>query len=330
MTKQKNDAAHIKTERELQKLERRIMREYGRVTLEMKQDVEEAWRDIERKERVLQVKVDEGLMAEQDLIEWRRRQLLGVKRMETLYDRTAERWTNAKEVAVAYTNDITPGIYSLNRNYAAYEIELLADGIDFILWDERTVKRLIVDDPKMMPHYPEELAVQRGIDLEYGRKQIRATVLSSILRGQSLPETVGELLHRIPTMSYTSAARAARTAVTGAQNAGRIDGYEAAVDMGIELKQEWIATLDQHTRTSHQHLDGERVEVGAKFSNGCEFPGDPKGKPEEIYNCRCTIAAWLPEMEDEKHSRRARNEKGKNDVIDGNITFDQWIANKRG
>ena len=57
--------------------------------------------------------------------------------------KVAERYTKANEVAIAYVNDATPGIYSLNRNYAAYTIEKAAGNVGFTLWDESTVRRLI-------------------------------------------------------------------------------------------------------------------------------------------------------------------------------------------
>lgn len=63
--------------------------------------------------------------------------------------------------------------------------------------------------------------------------------------------------------------------------------------MGISLKQEWVATLDNRTRHSHRQLDGEKVDVGAKFSNGCRFPGDSDAPYAETMNCRCTLVAVI-------------------------------------
>ena len=83
------------------------------------------------------------------------------KRFEALRDKVAERYTNANEVAISYINDKTPGIYSLNRNYAAYTIEQVSGNVGFDLWDEQTVKRLIVEQPNLMPYYPEKKALKR-------------------------------------------------------------------------------------------------------------------------------------------------------------------------
>ena len=100
-----------------------------------------------------------------------------------LRDKLAERLTNANEVAISYVNDATPGIYTLNRNYAAYEVS--DAGGDFTLYDEQTVRRLIVEQPDLMPYYPKEKALRRGIDLEFGKKQITNAVTAGILTGRS-------------------------------------------------------------------------------------------------------------------------------------------------
>ena len=127
-----------------------------------------------------------------------------------------------------------------------------------------------------------------------------------------------DLQKRITTMSRDSAIRTARTAVTGAQNAGRMDSYAAAEKMGIKLKKEWLATLDARTRHSHAMLDGEQVAQDKKFSNGCRFPGDPQGPPWEIYNCRCTLIAAVDGIDTSDGVRRTR------DGLIPDMTYAQW------
>ena len=89
--------------------------------------------------------------------------------------------------------------------------------------------------------------------------------------------------------------------------------------MGIKMVQVWMATLDGRTRDSHRHMDGERREVGKKFSNGCRYPGDPQGAPGEIYNCRCTLVAEVEGADPYDPAARPSNylkEKG--------LTYRQW------
>ena len=130
-------------------------------------------------------------------------------------------------------------------------------------------------------------------------------------------------------MSRDSAIRTARTAVTGAQNAGRMDSYAAAEKMGIKLKKVWLATLDARTRRSHAMLDGEQVAQDKKFSNGCRFPGDPQGPPWDIYNCRCTLIAAVEGVDTSSAQRRVRNPStGETEVI-SNMSYAEWAGWKK-
>lgn len=98
--------------------------------------------------------MDAGDITEEQYKQWRLAQIGRGKRFESLRDKVAERMTNANAAAVAYVNDATPGIYSLNRNFAAYTIEQVTGDVGFDLWDEQTVKRLIAEQPELMPYYP--------------------------------------------------------------------------------------------------------------------------------------------------------------------------------
>ena len=251
------------------------------------------------------------------------------ERFKALQSRVAERYTEANETAVRYVNDATPGIYSLNRNYSAYTIEKVAGNVGFDLWDEQTVKRLIVDNPELMPYYPPEKALNRGIDLAYGKRQISASVTSSILQGKSIPGIAKDLQTRMSDMNKSSAVRTARTAVTGAQNAGRMDSYVAAEKMGIKVRKEWLATLDGRTRHSHAMLDGKVVDKDKKFENGCMFPGDPNGAPEETYNCRCTLIASVDGVDTSDAKRRARDPETGESVLIENMSYAEWAGWKK-
>lgn len=269
---------------------------------------------------------------EQDYKIWRLNQIGRGKRFEDLVSKVSKRYTNANEVAIAYVNDETPSVYALNRNYAAYTIERLSGNIGFTLWDESTVKRLIKDDPDLMPYYPKERTVKRSIDLKYGQRQIKKSVTSGILQSKSVGKIATDLQARISEMNRASAVRAARTAVTGAQNAGRMDSYHAAAKMGIKLKKEWIATLDGRTRHAHRLLDGQKVDVDKPFKvEGREirFPGDPTAHPSLVYNCRCTLIADVAGVDTSDEQRWARNPETGRPIKVQNMTYAQWAGWKK-
>lgn len=331
------DRAHQWTDEELRKLERRIARVYREARDELREtitDYFESFRARDEEMKKLIGTVQNGKeWTEQDYKQWRLNQIGRGKRFEDLRNKIAERMTAANETAISYVNDDTPGIYSLNRNYAAYTIEQVAGDVGFTMWDEQTVRRLIVEEPDLMPYYPEKKAVKRGIDLAWGKKQITSTVTSGILLGKSIKGLSNDLQNRIPDMNRTSAIRAARTAVTGAQNAGRMDSYVSAEKMGIKLKKEWLATLDNRTRHAHAMLDGQKAEIDKPFKvDGREirYPGDPTAAGYLVYNCRCTLIADVDTVDTSDTQRWARNPDTGRPMKIENMTYEQWAGWKSG
>lgn len=328
MAKHKPDPAHVRADKELAALELRIAAEYKKAAEELQDKIDTYFERFKKRDAEQLQLLQDGKITRQQYAQWRLAQIGRGKRFEALRDRVAERMTKANEVAAAYINDQTPGIYSLNRNYAAYTIESqVGANVGFDLWDEQTVKRLIVERPDLMPYYPDKRAVKRGIDLKWGKQQITAQITSGILQGESIKHLADRLQTNIPNMNRTSAIRAARTAVTGAQNAGRMDSYAAAEGMGIKLKKRWLSTLDNRTRHAHVLLDGQTQPNDKPFHSilgDIMFPGDPSAAPANIYNCRCTLIAEVEGVDMSDALRRDRW------GLLPNMTFAQWERHKRG
>lgn len=328
------------TDRALADLERRINSVYSKAAKELQEEIDAFFKHFADQDKKMQDLIGQKRngkeWTEKDYQQWRLNQMGRGTRLEALRDKLAERATEAKEVALAYVNDATPGVYSLNRNYTAYTIESVHPSADFTLFDEQTVKRLIVEQPDVMPYYPERLALKRGIDLAFGKQQITASVTGSILQGRSIKQISDDLQSRIVTMSRVSAIRAARTAVTAAQNAGRMDSYAAADEMwGIKSKKKWVATKDLRTRHDHGMADNQIVDYDQPFDVGgykMMFPGDGSlGAPgHELYNCRCTVVnATDDDLEAEPHMMRVKNpETGEYELIKKK-SYKEWYDEKK-
>ena len=333
---QKSDVGHQLTDKELTALERRIAKLYREAGKELQATIDAYFEQFKKRDEEMKSllgTVQNGKeWTEADYKQWRLNQIGRGERYQAMRDKVAHRVTDANAVAVSYTNDATPGIYSLNRNYAAYTIEQVAGNVGFDLWDEQTVKRLMVEQPDLMPYYPPKRALKRGIDLAWGKKQITASVTSSILQGKSIKHMADDLQKRITTMSRDSAIRTARTAVTGAQNAGRMDSYTAAEKMCIKLKREWVATLDNRTRHAHAMLDGQQADIDKPFKvDGYDimFPGDTSAPGYLVYNCRCTTVAVVDGVDTTTAQRRARNaDTGQTEVI-SNMSYAEWAGWKK-
>ena len=322
------DVGHEQTEKILQALERRIAQVYAEARDGVKQTIEKYWAGLVERDRYMRALVQKGEITQDYYVQWLQNQIGRGERYEALQSQLAERVTNAAETAYAYINDATPQVYSLNRNYGAYTIERATGSVGFTIWDESTVRRLLVHQPELMPYYPPKKALKRGVDLEWGKKQIRAAIQSGILRGESIGEIANDLRRRIPDMSRKSALRTARTAITSAQNGGRMDSYKAASDMGIKVRKRWVATKDSRTRDAHQKLDGKTVDWDEPFISKLgeiRYPGDPRAKPALTYNCRCTLrTVEKPGIEAEPRKMRVRDPKTGRNVVVEEMTYEQW------
>lgn len=230
--------------------------------------------------------LNDGLITQEEYKMWRIGWLNSDLRMRTLIDDYAQKITDTNVIASDYINDITPEIFAYNHNYTAYEFEK-GTGIAFTIVDKNTVKELATGKNHIEFR---TLSVDKKKDYAWNRKKIQQALTSGIVQGKSIPK-IAKDFYAVMGSNKRSAVRNARTAVTSAQNGGRQRGFEQAHDNGIKFKKEWLSAHDGRVRDSHAHLDGVKVEYNKKFPNGLMYPADPSGRPEEVYNCRCTLIA---------------------------------------
>lgn len=330
------DYSNDLTDAEMATLERRIKEVYREVWNDLEKTVCDYFAKFEKRDKEMHQLVEAGELSLEEYKQWRLTQMGRGERFDALAVKMAERCTQANEVANRYVNDITPGIYALNRNYEAYQIEKTVGNCDFTLFDEATVRRLIVEQPDLMPYYPPKRALRRGIDLAYGKDQITKRVASGILRGLSPGKIAAELTQGITGMSRESAVRAARTGVTAAQSAGRMDSYAACEKMGIAIRRQWVAAKDVRTRDAHGMADGQIVDsTDTPFIVGGErlmYPGDTSlgASGHNIYNCRCRMRIVEKDgIEAEPRQMRVRNPvTGKNELVN-EMTYSEWVEWKQ-
>lgn len=191
--------------------------------------------------------------------------------------------TNAD--AVAAINGYAPLVAAEQANFAEYAIE---DGTtlnpSFTLLNQDTVLRLIKDSPAVLPKSKAKIEKNK----RWNTPKLRSALTHAIVQGDSIPK-LSKKVEEICGSNKAIATRNARTMMTGARNAGTLAAYVRAEQNGMHIQKQWMAALDERTRVSHRHLDGEIKPVNEKFSNGLMHPGDTTGRPAEVYNCRCTM-----------------------------------------
>lgn len=251
---------------------------------------------------------------------WRMTNMLTGKNHYQMLDVLSTDLTNVNLIAASVINNYMPEVYAVNTNWTEYSIEkVLQVETSFSLFDESTVERLVRDKPDLLP----KASVDIPKDKQWNKNKINSAITQGILQGETIDE-IAVRLADVTDMNKNSAVRNAATMTTSAQNGGRVDSYKRAQDMGIKVRHKWCSTIDGHTRPSHRKADGEIVEVGAKFSNGLEYPGDPKGAPSEIWNCRCVSTAVV-----DKQSVNLSNRNMK-PINNWDMSYSEWKEAKGG
>lgn len=280
------DKYNNKAQREL---EAELSALYTTAYNEAMESVEKYWSDFEGRYVQQYAAYKEGKYTDQQWDAWVRAQQGRGSNLEKIADQMADRLAKTDQIAADYINGRTPHIYAENANFEAYMIEKDYIRTSFSLVNEEALANLAADQNNVeFKARWKEINPDMERDYEWNFKRINTSLQQGILRGENGGKIADRFMQTMKSNRY-AAVRNARTALTSAQNAGRMDTWEKAREQGIEIIKEWKATFDERTRESHADLHGVRVPFDEAFPNGLMYPGDPNGAPAEVYNCRCAM-----------------------------------------
>ncbi len=317
------DYAHEQTDRVLEELEKKIKRIYSKLSKDLQKELNSYLERFIKQDENKRKQAESGEITQQEYITWRANYIAKGEEYTIAVKKSAEIAYNTNFAASEIINGKLPKIYLLNLNYVSYLMETneLLAGFKFGFVNENTIIRLLKDNPELFPTY--KLIKQK--DIKYNIQKIRESIISGLLQGKSINK-IAKDLQNIANMNRNSAILHAQTAVTGAENAGRQQGFENAKEMGVKFKRKWISTLDSRTRHSHRVLDGQLRDVDKPFDSPLGeimYPGDINANPANVWRCRCSLGVQIEGIT-EQGKRRARNENtGENEVIPY-MTYQEW------
>lgn len=325
------DIAHKMTEAEIEALERKIKKEYDQALRDAERKASAYFDKFEEQDLKQLQKLKAGEITVTEYKTWRTNKMLQGKNYNALVNRLAADLSNADKIAMKMVGDALPGVYALNSNFAAYDMcRETGANLSFDVYDRKTVERLIKDEPEVLPP---NLDIPK--DLQWNKQHIRSALTQGVLQGESI-DKIAKRLRNVTDMDRRAAVRNARTAITGAQNAGRYNRYkEAEEKMGLVFDKVWMSVHDKKTRDSHRDIDGTQVPYNEKFPNELMYPGDPDGKPGEVYNCRCTMkSVYMGKRSEVQNAYGKFKEEGFKEweqdkidmrrVVDGKDLTDTW------
>jgi len=310
---------------------------YKKAAEELKKKLADFQARHEAKQKEMFAKLENGEITKAAYDSWMTGQVFIGKQWEQKADQAVRIMQDANKEAALLVRKNKLNVFAENYNFAAYQIEKQAKGVvSFNIFNDRSVAKLIKQKPKMLP----EWKIDEKKDYKWNRQKVENSITQGIIQGKRIDEITDDLVDNLCTTNDSKMLTFARTAMTGAQNAGRQAQMEDAEDMGIKVKKRWVATLDSRTRDTHQELDGQEVPIDEPFEvDGMEimYPGDPDAEPELVYNCRCTMIE-IYEGIDRKSSRRAYYDEDEDEYEEGkrksytveNMTYKEWKKWKEG
>lgn len=286
--------------------------------------------------RVKLAQVKAGTLSEEEFNKWQAGQTFIGKQWKDKVDSVATTLLTANQQANSMVEGEKRAVFGENATFQAYKLEHDA-GVDlsFSVYDSATVTRLLRDDPELLPRK----RVNGRKDKAWNRRKISDAVAQGIIQGESVDEIAKRIAKQTSNTNKEAMKRYARTAMTAAQNAGRLEVMEEAKDAGIKVKKRWIATLDRRTREAHQHLDGQVQETDKPFWSMLGYimyPGDPDANSSNTWMCRCTLGYEYDEYPQQYSQRRAYVEYYDDDGEFhresreiANMTYDVWKLAKQ-
>lgn len=318
------DAGTRYTDAAQAELERRFRAIYREAQEDIIKKLDAHTKRLNALDKIKREQVEAGTLSQEAYQDWLNGQVFIGKQWKDKVDSVATSLLYANQQA----NDMIEGkkraVFGENATFQAYSIEHDA-GMDlsFGIYDSATVTRLIKEQPELLPR-----RVVNGVkDKAWNRTKIANAVTQGIIQGEGIPAIAKRIARHVGSDNMEAMTRYARTAMTGAQNAGRIEMLHEARAMGINVKKKWLATLDSRTRDAHKNLDGQVQDIDKPFKSDfgdIDYPGDFHAHPANVYNCRCTLIYEYPEYMPQNAERLARNEKtGEWEKI-SDMTYAEW------
>ena len=305
-------------------LEKQIRRVYKQAAEEVQKKLDDFIRGHKARNAQMLQMVSDGKMSKQDYQRWMRGQVFQGDQWKQKLKDVTDVYVHADEKAREIVGGTSKNVFMEAANYTAYDLEKgMRGAVAFNVYDAKTVERLLKKDPKMLP----EWKIDQPKDYKWNEKRVRNAVAQGIIQGESVEEVGDRLTGELATSNATKMDMFARTAINGAQNAGRMDRLHEAEEMGIEVRKKWLATLDQRTRDTHQALDGQEQPIDEPFvvdGMKIDYPGDPFAPPELSYNCRCTLTYVYPKYQHLQHNHERRDQL--NDKNIENMTYYEWLG----
>lgn len=249
---------------------------------------------------------------------WSQEQLQKYGRKQKLLDNIQKELKKAESIQDYQMKTYLKDAYEINYLHTGYALETESlVKLNYSVLDRKQVDAAINNDL---------LRVAIDDNKRATRNKIRRALTQSVVQGEGIQASAKRMKDSV-NYGLNRATKIARTETTKVMADARKESFDHAARNGVEVKKQWVATLDGRTRDTHASVDGQIVEKDEKFEvNGTQMdrPGDTSAPAKEVVNCRCTMIGVIPEIDYDQRRITKTNE------LSEYKTFDEWRKDRVG
>ena len=312
------------TTRQLNRLRRRIKHVYETAKAEMQDQLTEFIEHFKELDEYKRTQLENGNISNDDYRTWLRNQVFQSEQMKAKIDNITDICTKTQSTAYKMARHEQYTTFANGANFAYYSLEKQAGAsLNLTIYNTAAVQRLLTEQPRILPNKQ----IKSASNKIYDAKVFNRYVTQGIIQGKNVTEIATQAVNGMADTEMHWAENNAITALTSAQNAGTLQQLKEAKAMGLDVKKQWNATLDYHTRETHRLLDQQTAELEEPFKvlgYQIDYPADPHAAPEMVYRCRCRLTGVLGKYTRQNAKRRDNITK---EVIPEQ-TYQEWYDGK--
>lgn len=293
MPKRPKDKARKETDKELEKIKKKLREIYSEAEKELTKKANDYLEQFKEQDNVKSKLVKEGKLKRSEYIRWRKDKIAMNKHWRNMKRTASLNLHNTNKIANDYINGRLPDVFTTVYGIRADELQKEVPQISFEIRSPKAIKNLTLACGKSFLPY-KKLGID---DIPWNMKRINSQVLQGIIQGESM-EQIAERLISVCNNNEVAAMRTARTLVNTVENQARYEVAKDAADMGVIEVKMWDSSHDGRVREWHSDADSDYgaesqaipmdepfIVMGEKMM----YPGDRAGSPENVYNCRCAL-----------------------------------------
>ena len=117
------DAGQAETAKLIEKVEKRVNKEYSQATKDMQKKLNNYLKSFESKDKAMQKQLADGLITEKQYKDWRYGQIMVGKRWQEQLDVLSKDLENSRQIAMNIVSGELPSAFAIGHNYGTYLVE---------------------------------------------------------------------------------------------------------------------------------------------------------------------------------------------------------------